>query len=83
MLKNARYYVIYTVLCHVLVTTPSAPAFWGYILFKLAINQTKLLLKLNANVLNTDVNAGHSCENCKYKTDETITLPIVIVGANS
>ena len=40
---------------------------------KLAINKTKLLLKLNANVLNTDVNPGHSCENCKYKMDETIT----------
>ena len=40
---------------------------------KLAINKTKLLLKLNANVLNMDVNPGHSCENCEYRMNETVT----------
>ena len=40
---------------------------------KLAINKTKLLLKLNSDVLNMDVNPGHACENCEYRLDETTT----------
>ena len=41
---------------------------------KLAIKQTKLLLKLNVDVFNLPVDSGHHCTKCGYLMDEKASL---------
>ena len=41
-----------------------------HIMEKLSIKQTKLLLKLNADLENCDVDAGHKCDDCGYVLDD-------------
>ena len=41
---------------------------------KLRISMTKLLLKLNTDVTNLNVSAGHECKKCNFKSDDETTV---------